>query len=240
MHHVKEYKLRYSLSLCTLLLLVCALIAMQPNDPGAIAQQKMVPAPVADSDWDYWTNSPDMSAMPAGNVGIGTATPTAQLDVDGDLQVSDQIVSTLATGTAPLDVASTTRCVNLNADQLDGLSSGDFPKTFVHVVDWKDPSTTDISYPHCKPVHVVIASHNGGPAEVGFVYIIENDNVVAWNGIDGAGNAIRGTSSNWTATTIMTINDSGEYISLSIKGDGSETLVVDSDGCHGTVWMRRN
>ena len=42
------------------------------------------------------------------------------------IEVNKQYKSTLATGTAPLDFASTTKNVNLNADLLDDLSSGDF------------------------------------------------------------------------------------------------------------------
>ena len=37
-----------------------------------------------------------------------------------------QLASTVATGTAPFSVASTTKVTNLNADLLDGLSSADF------------------------------------------------------------------------------------------------------------------
>lgn len=43
-----------------------------------------------------------------------------ELQVAGSVSVSDQVKSTLATGTAPLIVASTTEVTNLNADLLDG------------------------------------------------------------------------------------------------------------------------
>jgi hypothetical protein len=42
------------------------------------------------------------------------------LYVHGTTTVTGQITSDLTTGTAPLDVSSTTRCDNLNADMLDG------------------------------------------------------------------------------------------------------------------------
>jgi hypothetical protein len=51
-----------------------------------------------------------------GKLGAGTPN-TAQVTT---LAASGQISSTLATGTAPLSVASTTKVANLNADQLDG------------------------------------------------------------------------------------------------------------------------
>jgi hypothetical protein len=71
------------------------------------------------------------------NVGIGTTTPAHTLDVLGDIHSSGsvtatsfsgggsltgtQLISTAASGTAPLSVASNTLVPNLNADLLDGL-----------------------------------------------------------------------------------------------------------------------
>lgn len=45
---------------------------------------------------------------------------------DGKITFPYQMVSTLAIGTAPLDITSTTVCTNLNADLLDGLHSTSF------------------------------------------------------------------------------------------------------------------
>ncbi len=66
-----------------------------------------------------------------GNVGIGTTAPAQKLDVAGNALVSGSvtgstIASTIATGTAPLSVASTTKVTSLNADMLDGLDSAAF------------------------------------------------------------------------------------------------------------------
>jgi hypothetical protein len=63
----------------------------------------------------------------AGEVGIGKI-PTAgkELDVSGDIRTDAQLESTVATGTAPLVVASTTNVPNLNADTVDGSHASAF------------------------------------------------------------------------------------------------------------------
>ena len=60
------------------------------------------------------------SASLNGSVGIGlTMSPTAKLDVNGDIR-GNQIISTAASPTAPLNVTSSTVVPNLNADMVDG------------------------------------------------------------------------------------------------------------------------
>ena len=80
----------------------------------------------------------------AGLVGIGTTTPAAMLEVNGtakfdaavtfgggvtytgNISTNGQLISTVATGTAPLQVTSTTQVANLNASLLDGLAASAF------------------------------------------------------------------------------------------------------------------
>ncbi len=56
-----------------------------------------------------------------GNVGVGTTDPGAKLDISGgSVRTTNQFISTIAAGTAPLVVTSNTVNTNLNADLLDG------------------------------------------------------------------------------------------------------------------------
>ncbi|HET7840137.1 MAG TPA: hypothetical protein VFM21_00955 [Terriglobia bacterium] len=66
-----------------------------------------------------------------GNVGMGTVSPGAKLDVVGAVRSSStvtgtQLISTVATGTAPLSVTSTTQVPNLNASKLGGIAPSGF------------------------------------------------------------------------------------------------------------------
>jgi hypothetical protein len=62
---------------------------------------------------------------PAGSLGIGTTSPAEKLDVAGNVR-ANTLISTVATGTAPLTVSSTTQVANLNASLLGGLPASSF------------------------------------------------------------------------------------------------------------------
>jgi len=65
------------------------------------------------------TSAERMRITSAGNVGIGTTNPTSKLSVVGDIS-GTTLTSTVATGTAPLTVTSTTLVSNLNSQYLGG------------------------------------------------------------------------------------------------------------------------
>jgi hypothetical protein len=55
-----------------------------------------------------------------GNVAIGNITPAEKLQVDGNVRANLQLISSIAIGTAPLVVTSTTEVANLNAHRVGG------------------------------------------------------------------------------------------------------------------------
>ncbi len=51
-------------------------------------------------DWNYWTNSPHMYAIPTGNVGIGTPSPTSKLQVAGNVDADSFTINGIQVGTS--------------------------------------------------------------------------------------------------------------------------------------------
>ena len=73
-------------------------------------------------------------------VGAG---PLAEWKQNGTLKVSiansGQIVSAVATGTAPINLTSTTKCTNLNADQIDGIEGSNIALLDTHKTGFSIP-----------------------------------------------------------------------------------------------------
>lgn len=70
------------------------------------------------NDAGAWQGTPIFIRRSDGQVGIGNTAPGKALDVTGDVRASLQLISTVATGTAPLAVTSTTKVANLNAERI--------------------------------------------------------------------------------------------------------------------------
>jgi hypothetical protein len=64
--------------------------------------------------WDNVTN----------RLGVGTVNPAQPIHSAGNIRADSQLILPVATGTAPIQVTSTTRVSNLNVDQLDGADVG--------------------------------------------------------------------------------------------------------------------
>ncbi len=97
-----------------------------PTDTNHAATKNYVDSTIgggSGSTVGYWTmNGANISNSNTGNVGIGTTAPGVKLDVSGAIRTNNQLISTIATGTAPIAVNSNTLVTNLNADFWDGYS----------------------------------------------------------------------------------------------------------------------
>jgi hypothetical protein len=68
--------------------------------------------------------APSNGMIVSGSVGIGNNSPSYTLDVTGKIRSTDQLVNTLADGTTPMLITSTTKVANLNVDRLDDYHAG--------------------------------------------------------------------------------------------------------------------
>jgi hypothetical protein len=67
-----------------------------------------------------YSNGLGVYVSPSGNVGVRRTNPTAPLDVNGKILTNNQFQSTVAQGTAPLQVASSTVVQGLNVEMING------------------------------------------------------------------------------------------------------------------------
>ena len=109
------------------------------------------------ADGDY-----DVTLTTAGDVGIGTSTPDAKLDVDGGMIVNgdlratgrligDQLVSQTTSG-PPLTVGSTAKVVNLNTDFFDSRHAGAYTR-FGPAVDTNEIAPGAVGGKSRSPCH---------------------------------------------------------------------------------------
>ena len=158
---------------------------------------------------DFASTSADQFLVRAsGGVGIGTNSPGTMLDVAGGaIRTDDQLISTVAEGTAPLAVSSTTLVSNLNADLLDGLHASE-----IGGVGRPGFSTTAVDSPGNVGEYTSVTVGTDGLPLISYYDGTNRDLKVAH-----CGNAA------CTSSTITTV-DSGNYVgrdtSVTVGADG--------------------
>lgn len=81
-----------------------------------------------DNYWDVTTKGTDGLLLQK----QGASDVQLKLDTSGNVSIPGYFKSTVATGTAPIQVSSTTLCTNLNADMIDGYDVAEGDKTGIH------------------------------------------------------------------------------------------------------------
>ena len=85
------------------------------------------------------------------------------------------LISTATTGTAPFTVASTTKVTNLNADLLDGISSGSFARTDSGTPRFDTGVNTTVEI-KCDNTGKAVLNVSGDAAGTGQVYVGQSNN----------------------------------------------------------------
>ena len=76
---------------------------VQPINPPKPSNLPLLPPfllELFNGDWNYWSNSPHMFAIPEGNVGIGTSNPTSELEVVGNVEADSFTINGNPIGTS--------------------------------------------------------------------------------------------------------------------------------------------
>lgn len=166
-------------------------------------------------------------------VGAG---PIAEWKQNGTLKVSvnnsGQIVSDVATGTAPIDVDSTTVCPNLNADTVDGIQGANIAKLDTNVAAWVAPWF----YPIPPAATESIESTHVFVVPTGTAITVTKLRVIFRGGSHTAGTVLtfsieKRNSSGGGSVSLgtVTINDSGPAVTAVGTTDIGDTALSDGD-----------
>lgn len=153
-----------------------------------------------------------------GDVGIGTPSPAAKLDVVGTIRLSGQLTSTVATGSSPFVVSSITKVDNLNTDLLDG-QSGDYYTTAGNLTGTLPSTVLGNSNLYIGTTSIALNRSSGSQSLTGI-------------SIDGnAGTVTKGVytdSTLYVGTTAITLNRASSSQTLTgISIDGNAATVTN-------------
>lgn len=152
-----------------------------------------------------------------GNVGIGNATPSEKLTVNGNINASGQVQSDVTTGLSPLQVASTTMVNNLNCEMIAGNTLSGLDSRYGQSAPLQNPrlntiTTVDSDGNTGRFTSITIGT-DGLPVIAYFSPGAGFDLIVlkCGNASCSAGN---------TLTTVDSAGNVGQYASITIGTDG--------------------
>lgn len=110
-----------------------------------------------DNYWDVTTKGTDGLLLQK----QGASDVQLKLDTSGNVSIPGYFKSTVATGTAPIRVSSTTLCTNLNADMVDGVNVKDIEHTLYIQSTTKNYLKIQVNHKHFPNSYKVVEYHDG-------------------------------------------------------------------------------
>ena len=178
-------------------------------------------------------------------IGKGSSVSTgsgSRLNVGGAIETDNQLKSTVATGTAPIAVNSTTVCTNLNADLLDGYSALNLPYLQGTVNTWIQDAGGQQRFYFANNSHTYFRT--------GDDYFFRNDSDQTFSSWDNGGRVHfhePGSDSLQTTYRLQVTGDNGLNINASEGlSSGQKSTVLRASGdkqwidSYGVVKRNRN
>lgn len=110
-----------------------------------------------DNYWDVTTKGTDGLLLQK----QGASDVQLKLDTSGNVSIPGYFKSTVATGTAPIRVSSTTLCTNLNADMVDGVNVKDIEHTLYMQSTTKNYLKIQVNHKYFPNSYKVVEYHDG-------------------------------------------------------------------------------
>lgn len=110
-----------------------------------------------DNYWDVTTKGTDGLLLQK----QGASDVQLKLDTSGNVSIPGYFKSTVATGTAPIRVSSTTLCTNLNADMVDGVDVKDIEHTLYIQSTTKNYLKIQVNHKYFPNSYKVVEYHDG-------------------------------------------------------------------------------
>lgn len=110
-----------------------------------------------DNYWDVTTKGTDGLLLQK----QGSSDVQLKLDTSGNVSIPGYFKSTVATGTAPIRVSSTTLCTNLNADMVDGVNVKDIEHTLYTQSTIKNYLKIQVNHKYFPNSYKVVEYHDG-------------------------------------------------------------------------------